>query len=50
VLLRSHQIAIPSATVSMMHDFAITQNYVVWMDFPVVFDPALTVRPGMLYR
>jgi carotenoid cleavage dioxygenase-like enzyme len=34
----------------MMHDMAITENYVLWLDLPVVFDLALTTKPGMPFR
>ncbi|MTD57617.1 carotenoid oxygenase family protein [Amycolatopsis pithecellobii] len=47
-LLRSVPITVPGYT--MMHDFAITPNYVLWLDLPVVFDRELTVRPGMPFR
>lgn len=33
---------------TMMHDFAITEQYVVWLDLPVVFDPKLL--GGMPFR
>jgi carotenoid cleavage dioxygenase-like enzyme len=33
---------------SLMHDFAITETKVVWLDLPVVFDPAET--SGIPYR
>ncbi|WP_280441535.1 carotenoid oxygenase family protein [Nocardia brasiliensis] len=36
-LLRSVPIEVPAVT--LMHDFAITQNYVIWFDLPVVGDP-----------
>lgn len=35
-LTTSSPIDVPGPT--MMHDFAITQHYVVWLDLPVVFD------------
>jgi carotenoid cleavage dioxygenase-like enzyme len=34
---------------TMMHDFAITKNHVVWLDLPVVFDVELIGR-GMPYQ
>ncbi len=34
-LVRSREIEVPGAT--MMHDFAITEHHVVWLDLPVVF-------------
>ncbi|WP_433271732.1 carotenoid oxygenase family protein [Actinosynnema sp. CS-041913] len=33
---------------SLMHDFGLTENYVVWLDLPVVFDPA--EQSGIPYR
>jgi carotenoid cleavage dioxygenase len=47
-LVRRVDITVPGPT--MMHDFAITQNYVLWLDLPVVFDLALTKKSGMPYR
>jgi carotenoid cleavage dioxygenase-like enzyme len=47
-LVRSVDITVPGPT--MMHDFAITENFVLWLDLPVVFDLALTRTPGMPYR
>ena len=38
-LVRSTDIIVPGA--SMMHDFAITENHVVFLDLPVVYDLAL---------
>lgn len=35
-LVESKQISVPGPT--MMHDFAITGNHVIWLDLPVVFD------------
>lgn len=47
-LLDSRPIDVPGPT--MMHDFAITEHHVIWMDLPVVLDPALAGRGGMPYR
>ncbi|MEV6496999.1 carotenoid oxygenase family protein [Streptomyces prunicolor] len=47
-LLDSRPIDVPGPT--MMHDFAITENHIVWMDLPVVFDHTLAGRGGMPYR
>lgn len=35
-LVQSEEITVPGGT--MMHDFNITQNYVIWMDLPAVWD------------
>ncbi|MFH0176557.1 carotenoid oxygenase family protein [Streptomyces cacaoi] len=48
VLLDSRPIEVPGPT--MMHDFAITERHIVWMDLPVVFDPALAGHGGLPYR
>ncbi|MFI6375667.1 carotenoid oxygenase family protein [Streptomyces sp. NPDC050546] len=48
VLLDSRPVAVPGPT--MMHDFAITEHHIVWMDLPVVFDPTLAGRGGLPYR
>jgi carotenoid cleavage dioxygenase len=47
-LLRSEPISVTGPT--MMHDFAITKNWVVWMDLPVVFDMALARKRGLPYH
>ncbi|MCI3275026.1 carotenoid oxygenase family protein [Streptomyces cylindrosporus] len=47
-LLDSRPIDVPGPT--MMHDFAITEHHIVWMDLPVVFDPSLAGRGGMPYQ
>jgi carotenoid cleavage dioxygenase-like enzyme len=47
-LLRSEPIAVTGPT--MMHDFAVTKNHVVWLDMPVVFDLELTRKRGLPYR
>ncbi|MBO2448144.1 carotenoid oxygenase family protein [Actinomadura barringtoniae] len=46
-LVESRDIDVPGPT--MMHDFAITENHVVWMDLPVVFDLEL-VNGSMPFR
>ncbi|MFF7879895.1 carotenoid oxygenase family protein [Streptomyces sp. NPDC020794] len=49
LLLDSRPVDVPGPT--MMHDFAITEHHIVWMDLPVVFDPALAGSGGgMPYR
>ncbi|HUR02044.1 MAG TPA: carotenoid oxygenase family protein [Nonomuraea sp.] len=46
-LVESRTVDVPGPT--MVHDFAITENHVVWLDLPVVFDLELLGR-GMPYR
>ncbi|WP_106400330.1 carotenoid oxygenase family protein [Actinocorallia populi] len=46
-LVESREIRVPGPT--MMHDFAITENHVVWLDLPVVFDLEM-IRSGLPYR
>ncbi|MEU5877588.1 carotenoid oxygenase family protein [Spirillospora sp. NPDC047279] len=46
-LVESREIVVPGPT--MMHDFAITEHHVVWLDLPVVFDLELA-GGGMPYR
>jgi carotenoid cleavage dioxygenase len=48
LLLDSRPIDVPGPT--MMHDFAITEHHIVWLDLPVVFNPELAGRGGMPYR
>lgn len=48
LLLDSRPVDVPGPT--MMHDFAVTEHHIVWMDLPVVLDPALAGRGGMPYR
>ncbi|NKZ07088.1 carotenoid oxygenase family protein [Actinomadura latina] len=49
-LVESREVEVPGPT--MMHDFAITEHHVVWLDLPVVFDLdlALSGTSGMPYR
>jgi len=49
-LVRSLEIPVPGPT--MMHDFAITERHVIFMDLPVVFDleQALSGAGGMPYH
>ncbi|WP_163510596.1 carotenoid oxygenase family protein [Fodinicola acaciae] len=44
-LVESREVDVPAAT--MMHDFAITEDYVVWLDLPVVHDKAIR---GLRFR
>ncbi len=44
--VRSESIDVPGAT--MIHDFGLTENHVVFMDLPVVFSPE-TVAQGLPY-
>ncbi|MFJ8503607.1 carotenoid oxygenase family protein [Streptomyces avermitilis] len=48
LLLDSRPIDVPGPT--MMHDFAITEHHIVWLDLPVVFDAALAGRGGIPHR
>ncbi|MEV7234126.1 carotenoid oxygenase family protein [Streptomyces sp. NPDC051020] len=48
LLLDRRPVEVPGPT--MMHDFAITEHHIVWMDLPVVLAPALAGRGGMPYR
>ncbi|MFD0886643.1 carotenoid oxygenase family protein [Streptosporangium algeriense] len=41
-LVESREVEVPGPT--MIHDFAITENHVVWLDLPVVFDMELIGR------
>lgn len=49
-LVESREVEVPGPT--MMHDFAITENHVVWLDLPVVFDLDLAMAEdrGMPFR
>ena len=47
-LVRSEEIAVPGPT--MIHDFAITDGHVVFMDLPVCFDLERAMRGSMPYR
>ncbi len=47
-LVQSEEITVPGPT--MHHDFAITEHSVVFMDLPVVCDPALLFARTMPYR
>ena len=47
-LVQSEPIAVTGAT--MMHDFSITRNHVIFMDLPVIFDFELAMKGGMPYR
>jgi carotenoid cleavage dioxygenase len=47
-LVRSEVIEVPGPT--MMHDFAISERHVIFMDLPVVFDVQLALSGAMPYR
>ncbi len=47
-LVQSTEIPVTGAT--MMHDFNVTRNYVIFMDLPVVFDIEMAMRGTMPYR
>ena len=46
--MQSEIIQVPAAT--MMHDFAITERHVVFMDLPIIFDRELARSGAMPYR
>ncbi len=48
VLVQSEVIDVPGPT--MIHDFAITDRHVIFMDLPVVFDLELAMQGTMPYR
>jgi carotenoid cleavage dioxygenase len=47
-LVKSEEIAVPGPT--MIHDFAITDRHVIFMDLPVVFDLELAMQDRFPYR
>jgi carotenoid cleavage dioxygenase len=47
-LVQSEEITVPGPT--MIHDFAITEHSVIFMDLPVVCDPSLLLAGTMPYR
>jgi len=47
-LVQSETIDVTGPT--MMHDFSITENHVIFMDLPVIFDFELAMQGGMPYR
>ncbi|MEO8602435.1 MAG: carotenoid oxygenase family protein [bacterium] len=48
VLVKSEVIEVPGPT--MIHDFAITENHVIFMDLPVVFDLEMAMQGRFPYR
>ncbi|MDH6143435.1 carotenoid cleavage dioxygenase-like enzyme [Kitasatospora sp. GP30] len=48
LLLDSRPVEVPGPT--MMHDFAVTEHHVIWLDLPVVFDHSLVGSRRMPYR
>ncbi|XYI01438.1 carotenoid oxygenase family protein [Sorangium sp. So ce1128] len=48
LLIQSQVVAVRRAT--MMHDFAITEKHVIFMDLPVVFDRQMAVTSGLPWR
>jgi len=47
-LLRSESIAVTGPT--MIHDFAVANDHVIWFDMPVIFDLQLARKRGLPYR
>ena len=47
-LVTSREVGVPGST--MMHDFNLTERFVVFMDLPAVFDLELALRGTMPYR
>jgi carotenoid cleavage dioxygenase-like enzyme len=46
----AQSVEVPVRGATMMHDFALTERYVVFLDLPVVFDPTLAGTGAMPYR
>lgn len=47
-LVQTEQITVPGGT--MMHDFNVTRNYVIWMDLPAVWDLEKATEGGLPIR
>lgn len=47
-LVQSEEITVKGPT--MMHDWNITENYVIWMDLPMVFDLEVAMKGGIPIR
>jgi carotenoid cleavage dioxygenase len=47
-LVQTEQITVPGGT--MMHDFNVTRNYVIWMDLPAVWDLEKATAGGLPIR
>jgi carotenoid cleavage dioxygenase-like enzyme len=47
-LVHSRPVEVPGPT--MMHDFAITANHIIWLDLPLTFSAGLLTEPTLPYR